>query len=77
MQGRHLQNTAAFAKALFGVLEVGDLQHHRQGLDHKDTAHDGQHNFLPNDDGNRAQRSAQCQCAHITHEDLSRVCVEP
>ncbi len=63
--------------ALAGQLEGGDLDHHRQGFHHEDAAHDEQHDFLADDHGDGAQRSAQCQRADVTHEDLCRVGVEP
>ena len=77
VQRRHLEQATAFAVALFRVLEPGHLQHHGQGFHHEDAAHDGQHDFLAHDDGDGAQRAAQRQGAHITHEDLRGVGVEP
>ena len=42
-----------------------------------DAAHDGQHDLLTGDHGNGPQRPAQRQRAHVAHEDLGRVRVEP
>src|SRR5690606_16083556 len=39
--------------------------------------HDDEHDFVPHDDGNDAQRRAQCEGADVSHEDLGRVGVEP
>ena len=47
------------AEPLEGVLEVGDLHHHRQRLGDEHAAHDEQHDFLAHDDGDGAQRGAQ------------------
>ena len=64
---------AAFA----GVLEIHHLHDNRKRLNHKDAAHDGEYDFLPDDDSNRAQRGAQCQGTDIAHEHLRRMGVEP
>ena len=60
-----------------GELERRDLDHHRQRLDDEHAAHDEQHDLLPDDDGDRAQRGAQRERADIAHEHLGRIRVEP
>jgi hypothetical protein len=74
---RHLEDAPALAVALLGELEPGHLQHHGKRLDDEDAPHDGQHDFLAHDDRDGAQRGAQRQRAHVAHEDLGRVRVEP
>ena len=77
VQWRHLQDAPTLAIFLLRELEPADLQHDRQRFRNKDAAHDGKHDFLAHDDGNRAQRGAKRQRAHIAHKDLRRVRVEP
>ena len=72
VQGRHPENALAA-----GGLEIHDLQHHRQRFGDKHAAHNEQHDFLARDDGHGAQRGAYGQCAHVAHEHLGRVGVEP
>ena len=77
VQRRHLQDPPAGAEALLGELEPADLQHHRQRLDDEDAAHDAEHDLLPRDDRDRAERAAERQRADVAHEDLRRMGVEP
>ena len=72
VQRRHAEN--AFAA---GGLEVEDLRRNRQGLGDEDAAHDGEDDFLTDDDGDGAERGAERQRADVAHEDLGRVGVEP
>ena len=58
-------------------LERRHLQHHRKRLDYEDAAHDEEHDFLPHDDRDRPERRPKRQRAHVAHENLGRVCVEP
>ena len=60
------------SETLARVLEPDHLQHHRHRLGDKDAAHDAQHDLLPRDHGDGAQRTAQRQRAHVAHEDLRR-----
>ena len=53
------------------------IRHSSMVIHHEYAAHDEQHNFLAHDDCNRAQRTPQSQRAHVTHENLCRVGVEP
>ena len=71
MERRHPEHPPA------GELERGDLHDHRQRFDDEHAAHDEQHDFLPDDDGDGAQCSAQRQRAHVAHEHVRRIRVEP
>src|SRR5690554_1912935 len=71
VNGRHTEHPAT------SQLERGHLDDYRQGLDHKDAAHDEQHDLLTDDHCDHAQRRTQGQCAHIAHEYLGRIGVEP
>ncbi len=77
MQGRHEQDASPLAVAFLGVFEPAHLQHHRQGFDDEDAAHDQQHDFLAHDHRHGAQGRAQGQGAHVAHEHLGRIGVEP
>ncbi len=77
VQRRHFENAPSYAVLLLGVLEVGHLNHHRNGFSDEHPAHDGQHDFLADDHGDGAQGAAQRQRAHVAHEHLRRIGVEP
>ncbi|MNY79005.1 hypothetical protein D3C86_2194680 [compost metagenome] len=77
MQRRHAEDASTCSITSLRVLEPRHLDHHRQGFDHEDTAHDEQHDLLAHDDRDRAQSAAQRECADIAHEDLRRIRVEP
>jgi hypothetical protein len=53
------------------------LRRHRQRFGDEDAPHDRQHDFLADDDGDRAERSAERQRADIAHEHFRRIGVEP
>src|SRR5579859_796132 len=71
VDGRHAKD------ALAAQLERADLQDHRERLNDKDAANEKQKNFLLDDDGDGAERSAERERADIAHEDFREVRVVP
>src|SRR6266852_6545360 len=71
MNGRHAED------ALAAQLEGTYLQNHGKRLDHKDPANKEKQNLLLNDDRNHAQRPAQRERTHISHENLGGMRVVP
>src|SRR5512146_656210 len=71
MQRRHAED------ALTGELERAHLQNHRYRLCYENATHDEQHYLLAHDHRERAERGAESQRAHVAHEHLGRVGVEP
>ena len=71
MQRRHAENPPA------RQLVRSHLQHHRQRFDHEYPAHDEQHDFLPHDHRNGAERGADRERADVPHEYFRRIGVEP
>ena len=53
MDGRHQKD------ALLGAFVIGDLDDDRQRLDHEQTAHNRQNDFMFDANRNRPQRAAQ------------------
>ena len=60
-----------------GHFEIADLHDHRQRLHHKDSADDGQKDFLFDNHRNRTQSGPQRQRTHIAHENLGGIGVVP
>src|SRR5579859_3347435 len=71
VDGRHAKD------ALAPQLERADLQDHRERLNDKDAANEKQKNFLLDDDGDGAERSAERERADIAHEDFRGMRVVP
>src|SRR5690606_24655755 len=57
--------------------ETRHLENHRHRLQHKNAAHDEQHNFVPHHHRYHTQRRPQGQRAHIPHKHLGGIGVEP
>src|SRR5258706_16273812 len=72
MQRRHSEN--AFAAAPF---EIEPLKHHRTRFGDEHAAHDEKYDLLPDDHRDRAKSGAERKRAHVAHEDVRRVGVEP
>src|ERR1700733_6342642 len=72
VQGRHAEDALAAAQ-----LVAAHLQDDRHRLEIKDPADERQQQLLLDDHSDRGQRAAQRQRAHISHEDLRRMCVVP
>src|SRR5229473_8086904 len=71
VNGRHAEN------ALTAQLERAYLQNHGNGFQHKYTANEKQQNLLLDDDRNHAQRPAQRERTHVSHEDFRGMRVVP
>src|SRR5216684_7783051 len=71
MNGGHPKN------ALAAQFERAHLQNHRDGFQHKNAANEEQQNLLLDDDRNHAERPAQRERPHISHENLRRMRVVP
>ena len=71
VDGRHAEH--AFA----GEAERGDLNDHRDGFQHEQTADDGEDDFVLGCHGNRAECAAKRQRASVAHENLRRWRIEP
>src|SRR6267143_1084726 len=71
MDGRHPEN------ALAAQLERAHLQNHRNGFQHKNAANEEQQNLLLDDDRDHAERPAQRERPHISHENLRGMRVVP
>ena len=72
MNGGHEEDALAVRKP-----EVGGLNHDGEGLRHKDAAHHGKHQLLTGNDRHRSETAAKRERAHVAHEDLRRMRVEP
>ena len=68
---RHLED------ALAGQLEGGDLDDHRERLEHEDAADDDEQQLLLDQDRDRAERAAERERPDVAHEDLGGVRVVP
>src|SRR5258708_16851458 len=77
VDGGHEEDAATFAVFVFGVFEPGDLEHHGDGLDDKDSADHDEQKFLADDDGDVAEEAAEGEGAGVAHEDAGWVAVEP
>src|SRR5713101_2680076 len=71
MDGRHPED------ALTAQLERASLQNYRNGFQHKNAANEEQQNLLLDDYGDHAERSAQRERTHISHENLRGMRVVP
>src|SRR6266849_3853958 len=71
MDGRHAED------ALTAQLERAHLQNHRNGFQHKNAANEEQQNLLLDDYSDHAERPAQRERTHISHENFRRMRVVP
>src|SRR5258707_8348641 len=71
VQRRHAEDAPA------GPFVGQDLDDHRYGLEHEQTADDGQHDLVLGDDGDRAQGAADGERAGVAHEHHGGRRVEP
>src|SRR5882762_604808 len=71
MDGGHAKD------ALAAQLERTHLQNHGKRFDYEDPADEKEQDFLLDDNGDGAQRSAQRQRANVTHEDFGWMGVVP
>src|SRR5690606_31902779 len=71
VQWRHAENAAA------GQLVGAHLQNHRHGFHHEHAAHHEQYDLLAYHHGDDTERGTQRQRAHVTHEHLCGIGVEP
>ena len=58
-------------------LKEPDLQHHREGLDHEEAAHEEEQQLLLDEEGHGAEGAPQGEAAHVAHEDLGGIAVPP
>src|SRR5687768_7848205 len=77
MQRRHEKYPLPFPEFFSRVLEITNLQHHRQVLDKKYPAENRNEQLFTHRDREHRDDAAQRQAARITHENLGGVSVIP
>ena len=70
MEGRHQEDTTAFAVLLLGVTEPRDLDHHAEVFDEENPAQHGDQQLLADGDGERGNDAAERKRSGVAHEDL-------
>src|SRR5579859_5696113 len=71
MERGHLED------ALLAQLVAAYLEDDREGLEHEDTADEGEQQLLLDDDGDGADGAAESERADVAHEDFGGVGVVP